>query len=77
MDFQTCYSSSRTLPSKARETPLASCPEASEEVTGLGEFAMAHSWHLPLRSQHRGFVSAARADRVIWGVLTLIRAKRG
>lgn len=49
MDFEICYSLSRTAPSKIRETPLASCSEDSKEVTYLGEFTMAHLWHLPFK----------------------------
>lgn len=65
MGFKICYSLSRTLPSEVRDTPLAGCSKDLEEVICLGEFTVAHLWHLPLKSQNLGFVNTARVDPVI------------
>ena len=77
MDFEICYGWSRTLPSKVRETPLASCSEGSKEVIYLGEFTMAHLWDLPLKSHNLNLVSTARLDPMMWRWLMLAQAKRG
>lgn len=77
MNFKIRYSLSRTLLSMVRETLLASCSEDSQEVICLGEFTMAHLWHLPLKSQNLDFVSTTRVRSGLWGWLSLTQAKRG